>query len=246
MSDKLVNINSRASLVDFADELKMFIVKQKLFSEIKGKNYVNVEGWEFAGMATGISPVVKSVENISTETEIKYRAEVELISKCKVVGYGVAICSNKESSKRAFDEYAIASMAQTRAIGKAYRNKFAFLMKMAGYEATPAEEMTEISEIKQQTDNTSPSYPITEKQKGFIYGLYKDKNGKEMIEEEKEKIRKLTSRQASELIEKWRNPDNLPIKPEQPKEEVRDEFIEGLEEDKKEFTEEELNKTWNT
>jgi hypothetical protein len=53
----------------------------------------------------------------------------------------MAICSNKEMSKKGFDEYAIASMAQTRAIGKAYRNKMAFIMKMAGYEATPAEEV---------------------------------------------------------------------------------------------------------
>jgi hypothetical protein len=32
-------------------------------------------------------------------------------------------------------------MAQTRAIGKAYRNLLAWLMKAAGFEATPAEEM---------------------------------------------------------------------------------------------------------
>jgi hypothetical protein len=32
-------------------------------------------------------------------------------------------------------------MAQTRAIGKAYRNTFGFIAKAAGFEATPAEEM---------------------------------------------------------------------------------------------------------
>jgi len=149
MTDKLVNINSRASLTEFASELKGFIVKQGLFSQIRDKNYVNVEGWEFAGMATGISSIVKVVENLSVEGEIKYRAEVELVDTAHLpVGYGVAICSNKEQSKRSFDEYAIASMAQTRAIGKAYRNKFAFLMKMAGYEPTPAEEIVVPEEKK--------------------------------------------------------------------------------------------------
>ena len=54
---------------------------------------------------------------------------------------GIALCSNKEKTKRYFDEYAILSMAQTRAIGKAYRNLLAWLMKAAGFEATPAEEM---------------------------------------------------------------------------------------------------------
>jgi hypothetical protein len=155
MTDKLVNVNSRASLTEFASELKGFIVKQKLFSDIKGKNYVNVEGWEFAGMATGISPIVKIVEKLltNTEGEIAYRAEVELVSKSKVVGYGVAICSNKEYSKKSFEEYAIASMAQTRAIGKAYRNKFAFLMKMAGYESTPTEEIV-VVEAKEASEET--------------------------------------------------------------------------------------------
>ena len=37
-------------------------------------------------------------------------------------------------------------MAQTRAIGKAYRNLLAWLMKAAGFEATPAEEMDFVHE----------------------------------------------------------------------------------------------------
>ena len=149
--DDLVNVNSRKSLLEFASELKAFIVKQNLFSDIKGKKYVNVEGWEFAGMATGISPIVVKCKNLSTEKETKYRAEVQLVNNLgMIMGYGVAICSDREMTfdrstkqqkKKWLDEYAIASMAQTRAIGKAYRNKFAFLMKMAGYEPTPAEEI---------------------------------------------------------------------------------------------------------
>ena len=57
------------------------------------------------------------------------------------VSVGHALCSNKERSKRSFDEYAILSMAQTRAEGKAYRLLLGWLMKAAGFEATPAEEM---------------------------------------------------------------------------------------------------------
>ena len=140
---EIVDIKSILQLSKFAVELKKFIVKAKLFSNIKGKNYVNVEGWEFAGAATGIIPMVRSVVDQSDpETkEIKYMSEVELRNqRGEVVGFGMAICSNKEQRKKSFDEYAIASMAQTRAIGKAYRNKLAFVMKMAGYEPTPAEE----------------------------------------------------------------------------------------------------------
>ncbi len=51
----------------------------------------------------------------------------------KLVSVGIAICSNKEGSKKFFDEYAILSMAQTRAVGKAFRNQLAWLMKAAGF-----------------------------------------------------------------------------------------------------------------
>jgi hypothetical protein len=56
------------------------------------------------------------------------------------MGRGIAICSNKEAIKRNFEEYAIASMAQTRAEGKAYRMLLSWLISAAGYETTPAEE----------------------------------------------------------------------------------------------------------
>jgi hypothetical protein len=77
------------------------------------------------------------------QVEIKYMAKCEVrnINTGQLVATGVAICSNFEHSKKRFDEYAILSMAQTRAIGKAYRNLLAWLMKAAGFEATPAEEM---------------------------------------------------------------------------------------------------------
>jgi len=142
---ELVNYQSPRQLQEFSKELKKFIVQNKLFSNIKGKNYVNVEGWEFAGASMGIFSIIKEVRDLSNEKEIKYRVEVELkpLNSEQPIGYGVAICSNKEESKKTADEYVIISMAQTRAIGKAYRNTFAYLMKMAGYEATPTEEMME-------------------------------------------------------------------------------------------------------
>lgn len=144
-----IDLTSPQQLVEFATTLKKFIVEQKLYTTIQGKNYVHVEGWEFAGAATGVMPRITKVIDKSNDQEIKYKARVELVrlSTDMIVGSGEAICSNLEAGMRNKDgsskaEYAIASMAQTRAIGKAYRNTLAWLMKMAGYEPTPAEEMT--------------------------------------------------------------------------------------------------------
>ena len=93
---------------------------------------------------------MEKVEELPTKPgEYKYRAEVSLRDKeGKMVGYGVAICSNREAGKKNFDEYAVASMAQTRAVGKAYRMKIGWLLKVAGYETTPAEEMDAVQEAQ--------------------------------------------------------------------------------------------------
>ena len=68
---------------------------------------------------------------------------------------------------------------------------------------------TKDSDATNKHENEAPKtgtpYPASEKQRKLIYLLYKEKNGEEMPEEEKEKIRKLTSKQASDLITKWKS-----------------------------------------
>jgi len=139
-SYELIN---KDSMLKLSTELSKLIKEKGLSSNIQGKQFVNVEGWQFAGASLGLMPIITSTQDLSNETSIKYMAtcEVRNITTGTVVATGVALCSNAEKTKRYFDEYAILSMAQTRAIGKAYRNLLAWLMKAAGFEATPAEEM---------------------------------------------------------------------------------------------------------
>lgn len=139
---KEVNLSNPSDIMEFATSLKELIVQNGLYTNIKGKNYVNVEGWQIAGAFTGVLPIVEKVENLSEGMKYKYRAEVTLRDKDNnIVGSGMAICTNREAGKSNFDEYAVASMAQTRAVGKAFRMKLGWLLKIAGYETTPAEEM---------------------------------------------------------------------------------------------------------
>ena len=82
----------------------------------------------------------------------------------------MAICTNKEHGKTNFDEYAVASMAQTRAVGKAFRMKIGWLLKVAGYETTPAEEMDAIqeaqtSDFRQKFSNSAVEYAIEKLEK---------------------------------------------------------------------------------
>lgn len=126
-----------------AEILQKFVKEKKLTANIKGKEYPLVESWLFAGSQLGLYPLLTEIKELSTGQEIKYMATVEVrkLSDDKIMSRGIAVCSNKEASKRLFDEYAILSMAQTRAEGKAFRMLLSWIMKAAGFEATPAEEM---------------------------------------------------------------------------------------------------------
>jgi hypothetical protein len=141
---KQYNIAKPEEMQTMAKVLKEYIVKNNLYVQIVGKNYVEVEGWQFAGGLMGLFPRVVKVENVSKgDKEYKWLAQVEIFNNADgtIVGTGFAVCSNQEGKKKTFDEYAVLSMAQTRAIGKAYRNLIGWVMKLAGYEPTPAEDM---------------------------------------------------------------------------------------------------------
>lgn len=139
-SYELMNLPQMAQM---ADVLKAHIIKQKLYTNIQGKNYAHVEGWQFGGGMAGLLPRVVKVENLSNDKEIKWLTEVEIVraKDGEVISRGYGICSDKEGKKKNSDEYVIISMSQTRAIGKAYRNVIGWVMKLAGYEGAPAEEM---------------------------------------------------------------------------------------------------------
>jgi hypothetical protein len=57
------------------------------------------------------------------------------------VGWGEGRCTRGEASKVAQEDYALSSMAQTRAQSRALGAPLKFVVKLAGYETTPAEEL---------------------------------------------------------------------------------------------------------
>lgn len=160
MSNELAtfDISKPQQSIEVAELLQKFVKEKKLTSNIKGKEYPQVEAWQFAGSQLGLYPILTEVRQESTGQEIKYCAWVEVrrISDDKLMSRGFATCSNKEASKRLFDEYAICSMAQTRAEGKAFRMLLSWLMKAAGFEVTPAEEMdfTRVLDINDVPDES--------------------------------------------------------------------------------------------
>jgi hypothetical protein len=123
-----------------ATTLADVIKRQNLAIKIGQQYYVKVDGWAVLCSMMGCLPTEKSV--VETSPGI-WEAVVELlnIKNGQVVARGSAICSFKEKRWSNADDYARRSMAITRATGKACRLGLGWIMHMAGYESTPAEEV---------------------------------------------------------------------------------------------------------
>ena len=113
----------------------------KTAQNIQGRKYVRVEGWQSIANAYGCVASAKDVERVETG----FRA----IGQVRRMDSGIVICEaegfvgddERTWSKR--DEFAKRAMAQTRAISRACRSAFAFIVTYmdAGLETTPAEEV---------------------------------------------------------------------------------------------------------
>lgn len=196
------DISKSDETLHLAIDLAKFIKENRLYQNIQGKEYVNVEGWQYAGSRLGIMPVVEHVVNISTDDEIKYQAKVNLLDlrSQQVVGAGFAICSNREQGKKYYQEFAIASMAQTRAIGKAYRNILAWIIRAAGYEPTPVEEM----DYSGNDQSAKPAVPTEKKAT-----MKSSSNNTPVVAEEEQQstsVRYASAKQKEEIISLLNNP----------------------------------------
>jgi len=145
-SPSLFNSSSPSMIIeeatDIANQLSDIIKTKKLYKPIGAKSHVFVEGWTTLGALLGVFPYPESSVRLDREDEIAYEASVIVRTLDGVeVSKGEAICSSKEANWRNSDEYAIKSMATTRATSKAMRIPLGWVMVLAGYSATPAEEM---------------------------------------------------------------------------------------------------------
>jgi hypothetical protein len=149
-------------VTQMANVLKDVIEKQKFYTVIQGKKHVRVDGWISLGTLLGILPREKSVMELPDSSFV---ADVELVryDTGRVVAGASSLCSIDEKRWSNADKYARRSMAVTRATGKAYRLAFSWIINMAGYESTPAEEMDGVTtDSRQKTQR-----PVESKKKAF-------------------------------------------------------------------------------
>lgn len=131
-----VAIIERATSV--ATALKSVITKQGLISKISGKEYPKCEAWTLLGTMLGVFPVLCWTKQVEGGWEARVEAKTR---DGAIVGAAEAQCLHSERNWKDRDDFALRSMAQTRATAKCLRMPLGFVMTLAGYEPTPAEEM---------------------------------------------------------------------------------------------------------
>lgn len=130
-----------------ADALKKVLVDKGMIAEIAGKQHVKVEGWQTLGSMLGVTAVLTKTEELPEGGGYKAYVEARKLSNEQVVGRAEALCTRGESRWKERDDYAVLSMAQTRATSKALRGPLGFVVQLAGYNPTPAEEITEAPQV---------------------------------------------------------------------------------------------------
>src|SRR5262245_47685238 len=135
-TDNPAGIVARAMAV--AEPLAAVIEDRRLYATISGRRHVLVEGWTLLGSMLGVFPVTAWCRALADGWEA--RVEARTLGGA-LVGAAEAQCTRAERTWAGREEFALRSMAQTRATSKALRMPLGFVMALAGYEATPAEEL---------------------------------------------------------------------------------------------------------
>ena len=129
-----------------ADALKTALDQGGMTMKIGKNEHVLIDGWQTLGSMLGVSPhVVWSrrlvpVGDDQRTSGWEARAEARTVDG-RVVGAAEAMVTRAERNWRSADDYALRSMAQTRAMSKALRGPLGFVITLAGRNPTPAEEV---------------------------------------------------------------------------------------------------------
>lgn len=134
--------NRLQTTIEVGKAIKEIITEQGLWMDISGKPYVMVEGWNALYTILGLTPRIIKLDFVQGG----WLAHGELVNpRGEVVAQAFGFCGTKNESKMFMDGRATVSaqvsMAQTRCVGKLGRTIAGHIMKLAGYQATPAEEM---------------------------------------------------------------------------------------------------------
>jgi ElaB/YqjD/DUF883 family membrane-anchored ribosome-binding protein len=120
---------------------------------ISGEQYLQFEDWQTLGRFYGVTAAARTTEYVEFGDTEGFAATADALlvvnGQSIKISSAEAMCLNDEWKWQDKPFYQLKSMAQTRACAKALRNVLAWVVVLAGYQPTPAEEMD--NEEKPQT-----------------------------------------------------------------------------------------------
>lgn len=133
-------------------------VKKVIFN---GNVYLEFEDWQTVAKFYGATVKVADTKYVEFGEVKGFEAKAVVInvSTGMEISGAEALCLNDEPNWKKKPLFQLKSMAQTRASAKALRNVFAWVVVLAGYKPTPAEEM---DGVKAGKDKPAPSLDLVE------------------------------------------------------------------------------------
>lgn len=130
-------------LVDVVEQCELAVVCS---NRPDAKKHIMLEGWSTVAKFYGCTIKCTSSQPVGDpDTRARFPgfyAKAEVIDKFgNVIGEGDGYCMRDEGTWKNRPNYALASMAQTRAASKAARIVFSWVVVLAGYNPTPSDEM---------------------------------------------------------------------------------------------------------
>jgi len=109
---------------------------------MNGEQYLEFEDWQTVGRFYGVTAKTVSTNFIEYGSVQGFEARaVAVRADGMEISGAEAMCLNDEPNWKGKPLFQLRSMAQTRACAKALRNVLAWVVVLAGYRPTPAEEM---------------------------------------------------------------------------------------------------------
>jgi hypothetical protein len=143
---------------DLAKVLVDVVRDRKLAVRISGREHLTAEAWTTLGGMLGVVPIVEWTRPLKDGAGWEARVEARTLDG-RLVGAAESMCSRAETTWAKRDEYALRSMAQTRAISRALRAPLGQIVVLAGYEPAGADEMPTQDTPAQLPTNAIPAEP---------------------------------------------------------------------------------------
>lgn len=142
-----------------AQALTDVISKKAKPVKFNGETYLEFEDWQTVARFYGITARARDTKFVQYDKVSGFEASADalLVTTGQVISSADAMCLNDEPNWSKKPMFQLRSMAQTRACAKALRNVLSWVVVLAGYKPTPAEEM---DGVFHQTAKAKPKVPV--------------------------------------------------------------------------------------